>query len=489
MRIALVSSEAVPFAKTGGLADVAGTLFREFWHLGHDVVLFLPYYRAVKNRWGRSLSEACPSFSVQLGDSSVTCRALSLDKLPFANKAGRRPAGQRGQVVFIEHDAFFDRDELYATAEGAYPDNRDRFIFFAKAAVEAMQRCGPAFDVVHCHDWQTGLIPLYLKTLWSGAAAFFHTRSVFTIHNLGYQGLFPADSLPLTGLGWEHFTMDGIEFFGQVNLLKAGIVGADAITTVSRTYAREMLTPEQGFGLDGILRKRSEVLFGIVNGIDYAEWTPFTDPFIPSRYSSTHLTGKSWCRRTFVKEHPLGGGLDRPLLSFIGRLADQKGVDVLVEVIPALIEEEGCNVAIIGKGIARLQEAMAALKGRYPDAMHLTLGFDEKLAHSLYAASDIFLMPSQYEPCGLGQMIAMRYGTVPVARRTGGLTDTIEDGVTGFLFDDYSADAFLICIRSALAAWKDKRSWRLMVRAAMDQDFSWERSAKEYCRLYMDGRV
>ncbi len=486
MKIAIVSSEAVPFAKTGGLADVAGTLFREFWQMGNEVVLFLPLYRCVASRFGGDLKELGNPFLVRLGGDEAVCRLFTLDKLPFAAKAGRRPAGQSGRVVFIGNDAFFDRDDLYGPAGAEYADNARRFIFFSQAVLEAINRLEYAFDAIHCNDWQTGLVPYYLKTLRAGAPAVAQSRSLFTIHNLGYQGIFPAETMSLTGLGGEHFTMHGLEFYGQINMLKAGIVGADEITTVSPTYAREIMTTEQGFGLEGVLRSRRESLRGILNGIDYAEWTPYADPYLPSHYSSTHLAGKAWCRRKLVRQWKLADGLSRPLISFVGRLADQKGVDLLAEAIPEMIGL-GANIVIVGTGDARLQDMLISLRERFPDNLHLTIGFSEAHAHHAYAAADIFLMPSRYEPCGLGQMVAMRYGTIPVARRTGGLADTIDHGRTGFLFDEQSAGALAAAVREALAAFADKRSWRRITRAAMDEDFSWTNSARQYLDLYRGG--
>lgn len=486
MKIALVSSEAVPFAKTGGLGDVAGTLFREFWLAGHDVTLFLPLYRTIRATYGAQLHEVGAEFSVPLGTDMVPCRVYRLAKLPFAPKAGRKSAKQSGRVLFLANDAFFDRDELYATAEAAYPDNDARFIFFSKAVLEASRRLGLGFDALHCHDWQTGLIPLMMKEWYGNDPFFAKTKSVFTIHNLGYQGLFPESTMELIGLDRRWFTMEGIEFYGQVNFLKAGLVGADILTTVSPTYAQEILTPAEGFGLDGVLRKRSDVLYGIVNGLDYAEWTPYSDPHLPSRYSSTHLAGRAWCRRTLLKEFGLTEGLERPLLGFVGRLADQKGVDILAEAIPELIAL-GTNIVIVGKGDAKLQELLSAASLKYTGRIWIMVGFDETVAHRIYGISDIFLMPSRYEPCGLGQMIAMRYGSIPVARRTGGLADTIEHGRTGFLFDEYSSAALLAGVREALEVWSDKKAWKKIVRAAMDEDFSWARSAGQYLKLYQDG--
>lgn len=486
MRIALVSSEAVPFAKTGGLGDVAGALFREFWQAGHDVTLFLPLYQSVREKYKAQLHEAGVEFAVPIGPDMAPCRVYRLAKLPFAPKAGRKPARQSGQVLFLANDAFFSREELYGTSVAEYPDNHARFIFFCKAMLEASRRLGLGFDAVHCHDWQTGLIPIMMREWYGTDPLFSRARTVFTIHNLGYQGLFPEPTMDLTGLDRRWFSMDGIEFYGQVNFLKAGLVGADIITTVSPTYAREIMTPAEGFGLDGVLRKRSDVFYGVVNGLDYAEWTPYADPHLPSRFSSTHLAGRAWCRRVVAKEFGLADGLERPLLGFVGRLAAQKGVDILAEAIPELIAL-GANLAIIGKGDAALQELLLAMSKDYPRHIHLVIGFDETAARHIYGAADLFLMPSRYEPCGLGQMIAMRYGAIPVARRTGGLADTIDHGRTGFLFDDYSAAALIAGVREALAVWRDKKAWKKIVRSAMDEDFSWERSARLYLKLYQDG--
>lgn len=486
MKIALVSSEAVPFAKTGGLGDVAGTLFREFWLAGHDVTLFLPLYRNIRADYGAQLHEVGEEFLVPLGPDMLSCRVFSLTRLPFAPKAGRKPANQVGRVLFIANDSLYDRDEYYTTAAGAYPDNHARFVFFCKAVLEASRRLELRFDALHCHDWQTGLIPVMLKEWYGNDPLFAGMRTVFTIHNLGYQGIFPKETMEMIGLDRRWFSMEGLEFYGQVNFLKAGLIGADVLTTVSPTYAQEILTPAEGFGLDGVLRNRSDVLHGIVNGLDYAEWTPYSDPHLQSRFSSTHLAGRAWCRRHSVREFGFADGLDRPLLGFVGRLADQKGVDILTEAIPGLIDL-GANIAIVGKGDPKLQEQLRTLSLDYPGRIWLMIGFDESVAHRIYAAADIFLMPSRYEPCGLGQMIAMRYGAIPVARRTGGLADTIDHGRTGFLFDDYSAAALLAGVREALGAWSDKKAWKKMVRAAMDEDFSWSRSAEQYLALYRNG--
>jgi starch synthase len=488
MKIALASSEAVPFAKTGGLGDVVGALFREFWQQGHEVTLFLPLYGGIRKTFGMHLHPACEPFSVPIGGDQKPCQVFVLTKLPFTSHAGRKPERQVGRVLFISNDFYYDRDDYYGTAAGAYPDNDARFIFFCKAIMEASRCMQLHFDVLHCHDWQTALTPLMMKEWCKNDHLFAETRTVFTIHNLGYQGIFPEQTLDFIGLDRRWFTMEGIEFYGQVNFLKAALISADVLTTVSPTYAREILTADFGFGLDGVLRKRRDDLYGILNGLDYSQWTPYADPHLPSRFSSSHLAGRAWCRRHLIKEHNLEDGLLRPLLGFVGRLVDQKGVDVLAQAIPGLIAL-GANIAIVGKGDPALQEMLRDLFRHYPGRMILHLGFDETLAHRIYATADLFLMPSRYEPCGLAQLIAMRYGAIPVARRTGGLADTIDHGRTGFLFNECSADALIAGVKEALAVRSDAKAWRRMIHAAMDEDFSWTRSADQYLRLFRDGSL
>jgi starch synthase len=344
-------------------------------------------------------------------------------------------------------------------------------------------------DIIHCNDWQTGLIPLYLKTLYRGASVFRKTRSVITIHNLGYQGIFPPQTMEITGLGWEFFNMEGIEFYGNVNFLKAGIIGADIITTVSRTYAKEILAHEFGFGLDGVLRKRADSIAGILNGINYREWNPSNDKFLPQTYNKSSLSGKLKCKKELMKKCSLSGNMNTPLLCFIGRLSSQKGIDILADAMHQLIAKlitKEINIVIIGKGDEYYHALLNSVKDRVGDSLFFYYGFNEALAHLAYAGSDIFLMPSRYEPCGLGQMIAMRYGTIPVARKTGGLADTIENEKTGFLFDEYSTESLVNGINRALSTYSSKKHWQKIVKNAMSKDFSWQRSAEMYLEIYSD---
>jgi starch synthase len=469
MNVLMASPEAAPYAKTGGLADVAGALAGLMQKTGQKALLMLPYYREIKNR----------------------IRAERLDKtveVKVGTGVFRGGLHSHRHAVFIECDEFFDREELYGTAAGDYPDNAQRFIFFSRAVLEAAKALDFRPDVVHAHDWQTALIPLYLKTAYGKDVFFRDARSVFTIHNLGYQGLFPPEVMSFTGLGMEQFSPEGVEFFGKMNFLKAGIIGADAITTVSPTYAKEILTPEHGFGLDGLLRKRAAVLTGIINGVDYSEWNPAKDTLIPANYTSGNIEGKKTCRKHLAATCGFADSR-APVAAFVGRLTSQKGVDILAGAARDLMDW-GVNLVVLGKGDEEYRKALSALAGRHKGRLHAHIGFDEELSHLVYAGSDMFIMPSRYEPCGLGQMIAMRYGTPPVATNTGGLADTIRDysplrgAGTGFLFEDRTADALRQCVRGALIAHADRARWRAVVKASMRADFSWKNSAGKYVGLY-----
>jgi starch synthase len=344
-------------------------------------------------------------------------------------------------------------------------------------------------DVIHCNDWQTALIPLYRGTLYNNEF-FSKTITVLTIHNLGYQGLFDASDLPFTGLNSEWFTPEGIEFYGKVNFLKGGLIAADILTTVSDTYAHEILTPEYGYGLDGVLRKRSSDLYGVLNGIDTEEWDPRKDTHIPAHYGLSDITGKEVCKRKLLQECSLDPSVgNAPLVAVVGRLSQQKGLDILIESVDDIISM-GVGLVIFGKGDATLHAQVLGIAERHQGAAFVKIGYDESLAHRIYAGSDIFLMPSQYEPCGLGQLIAMKYGTIPVARKTGGLADTITDYDpvtdfgTGFLFEEYGAAYLKECMKRALCVFTEKKRWKQMIVRAMGMDFSWETSATKYVELF-----
>ncbi|MBZ0157413.1 MAG: glycogen synthase [Alphaproteobacteria bacterium] len=487
MRIAIVAPEAVPFSKTGGLADVAGALYREFLDREMEVCLFVPLYRTTRERFGGELHDTGIDLDIPLGNAVRKCRVFVNKGSWAANGgAGDGKAG-KGAVFFVGNDGYFDRDELYGTPRGDYPDNDQRFTFFCRSVLEICVRFDLSLEVIQCNDWQTGLIPLYLKTLYRDAPAVRDALSVLTIHNLGYQGLFPHQTMVITGLPRDLFSPEGVEFYGRMNFLKAGIVGADVITTVSETYAREILREESGFGLEGILRKREDRLVGIMNGIDYREWDPAADRELPRTFSREDPAGKYVCKEELMRQCGLQGNKRTPLLCFIGRLSTQKGVDILAEAIPELVQR-GVTLVVIGRGDELYLTMMNSLAARFTQGFYFCSAFNESLAHLAYAGSDMFLMPSQYEPCGLGQMIAMRYGSLPVARKTGGLSDTIEDNKTGFLFADYSSSALVHTVQHALDVYAREKAWQGMVLNAMDKDFSWGKSAKTYLEMYQRER-
>lgn len=474
MRIAFLASEVIPFAKTGGLADVAGALPKVLGRRGADVHVFLPYYRAVRS--------AAPAIS---GSA-----AFDLER------AGRR---ERIEVLehraegftahFVVHDGYFDRDFLYGPATGDYPDNGERFAFFSRAALEAMRALGFSPDVIHGHDWQAATAFAYLRRTLAGDPFFARAGTLFTIHNLAYQGLFERGVLARIGLPEALFNMHDLEFFGRVNFLKAGILYADAVSTVSPRYSREIQTPEFGCGLDGLLRTRADKLFGLLNGVDYAAWDPATDSRLPARYDLRDLGGKRTCRAALLREFGLPAGPRPPVVGMVTRLAGQKGLDIVCEALDGLFGL-GCILVVLGTGDAKIQAFLEAAARKRPDRLGLRIAFDDRLARLIYAGSDLFLIPSRYEPCGLTQMYSLKYGTVPVVRATGGLDDTIREfdpasGTgTGFKFEAATAGALLGSVGKALEVRSDVAYWLQLVRNGMAEDFSWDRSAAAYLELY-----
>ena len=478
MRIVIASPEAVPFIKTGGLADVAGTLWKEYRLRKHEAAIILPLYKKIKDS------------RVTLKDTGITIH------VPVGDRAAEgRIYRDESSAYFIRCDEFFDRQELYGTPQGDYSDNASRFVFFSRGVLEACKALNLDPDIIHCNDWQTGLVPLYLRTLYKGDAFFRKTATFFSIHNIGYQGLFPASEMQRTNLGKELFTPEGIEFYGKVNFLKAGLLSADILGTVSTTYAKEILKKEYSFGLDGVLRKREEDLYGIINGIDYGEWNPSRDIFLPAAYSHKNISGKAFCKKELVQAlfHPEDpAAAERmPLMGMVGRLTAQKGLDLVFEALPELLSF-GVKLAILGKGDEKYQKNLLDVAGRHKGMISVTIGFNDSLAHRIYAGSDFFLMPSRYEPCGLGQLIALRYGSIPVARKTGGLADTILDynplasKGTGFLFSDYTPSALLDAVKRALCVYTDSQKKHGMITEGMKMDFSWKKSAQRYIELYRD---
>lgn len=475
MKILIATSEAVPYAKTGGLADVAGALLREFRNQRNVAcTLIMPYYSAVRNRI--SPVETGRSVSIRMGYSTLVGRILASDR-------SKSPV-----AYFIDCPQLFDRPELYGTPVAEYPDNAVRFLFFCRAVLEACLELKLRPDIIHCHDWQTAMIPLYVRTLYRDRELFRHTRTVFTVHNLGYQGNFDPSALEYSGLGRDMFTPDGLEFYGRLNLMKAGLINADVLTTVSESYAQEILTPEQGFGLDGLLRSRPDRIHGILNGIDYDEWNPQKDPHLPSPYGRDDLSGKTTCKRALLKRCGMKE-TERPLLGIVSRFSYQKGLDLVAGAIDAIVGLGGILV-MLGTGEEEYHRLLMQKAKRHKQNLFITIGFDDGLAHLIYAGSDFFLMPSRYEPCGLGQMIAMRFGSIPVARATGGLQDSISDydhlsaKGTGILFRDYTASALIDAVKRSFCLYTDLASTAKVRQSCMSLDFSWSKTAKKYVALF-----
>lgn len=459
MRILFASAEVSPYSKTGGLGDVAGALPPALVARGHQVVVATPLYGSVERT----------AHGLRRRDGGAM----------EADLGGAR-------VIFVENDALYGRSGVYGEGGEEYPDNAERFAFLSRSLLPIAEACfGGAPDILHLNDWQTGLAALELARRKGAAAGV--TRSVFTIHNLGYQGIFPKETVDELGIGWDAFTSDGLEFWDQVNFLKAGLAFSDLVTTVSPTYAQEIQGPEQGFGLDGMLRSRADRLMGILNGVDHGVWSPEIDPHLTSRYSREIPAGKRRCRDALAAELEIDAPPQVMVIGIVSRFAAQKGFDLLLEALPRLLERE-VAFAILGSGEQRyerwLERAAAASDGR----IGLRTGFDEGLAHRIYAGTDAFLMPSLYEPCGLSQLYALRYGSVPIVRRTGGLADTVaqatRDDGTGFLFDDFSADALLAAVDEARVWFADPGAWEGIRARGMAQDHSWDAAARSYEAAY-----
>ena len=455
---------------------MAGSLSAAVQALGHEVIVFLPRYKTVDARkW--ELKTVIDRFEIPVGGEKEQGRLWE------------RKLENGVRVFFIDHPEFFNRDAFYGTPHGDYPDNDRRFIFFQRAILSVLKELSFKPDILHCHDWQTGLIPVYLKALYANDSFFQKTRSIFTVHNLGYQGNFPPDSLPTTGLDWEHFRMERLEFYGKVSFLKGGLVDGDAVTTVSDRYAQEIQTREFGCGLEGVLSRRRDSLFGIVNGIDPEEWNPETDRDIAAHFSAAKIEKKTGNKTALQKENNLPVSPRKPLIGMVTRLVDQKGLDILISALGPLMQM-GVQFVLLGTGEEKYHHVLRdfAKKNKNQCAVHIL--FDAKMAKRIYAGSDMMLMPSYYEPCGLGQMIALRFGSIPVVRETGGLADTIRNfdpktaGGNGFSFRDYTPEALLDSVERALKIYEDEAEWHRLVRNAMASDFSWAASAKKYVRVY-----
>jgi starch synthase len=472
VRILFVASEGLPFSKTGGLADVVEALPKALVAQGHDVAVVLPRYRGSKND-----AAVLPSVTVPMG------AALRFPSIGGGEKV------HGVQYFFVEDAEYFDREGIYGTSAGDFPDNAERYAELCRAAIEVAKHVWPA-DVIHCHDWQTGLLPVLLRTSYAGDPLVKDVPVIFTIHNMGYQGIFGREAVARAGIPAGTFHPGGLEYFGSVNYLKAGIVYSDYLTTVSRKYAQEIQTPEFGYGLDGVARGRGDRLVGILNGVDYAAWDPATDTSIAANYSPKNLTGKQACKSDLMQifgiapEHAA-----RPLIGIVSRFADQKGFDLIAERAVELLREE-LSLVVLGSGERRYEELFQTLAAVFPGRVGARIAYDNVLAHKIEAGADMFLMPSRYEPCGLNQIYSLKYGTVPIARATGGLDDTIErfdleHGTgTGFKFAEYSGAAMMFAVRQALQHFIGERIWKRIQLNGMAKDFSWDKPGREYAKLY-----
>lgn len=483
LRIVLAASEAVPFSKTGGLADVAGALAGSLSHLGHDVVLILPDYFPIRQAAGDRIPKVAETglrFSIPMNGRSMTATVnwCTLN-------------GGAVRVFLVRQPEYFDRQQLYQEHGHDYVDNCERFCFFSRSVMEICRQMVLRPDIIHCNDWQTGVIPGLLATQYADRTGFEATASVFTLHNMAFQGRFWHLDVPLTGISWKYFNYHYMESWGELNLLKTGISFADSITTVSPTYAEEICTAEGAFGLDALLRMRKSDLTGILNGIDAEVWNPATDPSLPAKYSAADpVAGKSVCKLHLQQRMGLAVRPQTPLCGMISRMTDQKGFDLISAAADRLLSQD-LQLVFLGTGDPVYENRIRQLAERFPEKVAAFIGFDDALAHQIEAGADIFLMPSRFEPCGLNQMYSLRYGTVPVVRRVGGLADSVVnynsqniDSATGFVFSGYDGDLLAETLERAMAAFRRPEDWKKLIHNGMTADFSWDRSAARYVDIY-----
>lgn len=483
VNILLASSEVTPFAKTGGLADVCGALPMQLTALGHNCTVILPAFRQTRH-CGLTIEPTDVWFDIPIGSKIVRGRFL----------ASRLPDGKT-PVYLVEQDGYFDRPELYREKGEDYKDNCERFVFFSRAVLEAIRMLNLETEVVHCNDWQTGLIPAYLNIEYPEAKGYEHIGSLLTVHNIAYQGNFWHWDMLVTGLDWRYFNYHQMEFYGQLNLMKTGLVFTDSINTVSPRYAQEIQEHPLGCGLEGVLQQRSDVLSGIINGVDYEVWSPSKDAHLPVTFDETNWQqNKPRCKVELQRQLGLPESPQTPVIGLIGRLADQKGWDLVAAVMQQWASTEDVQWAILGTGEPVYHDILSRLAGEFPHRVAVRLGFSDELAHRIEAGSDIFLMPSRYEPCGLNQLYSLKYGTVPVVHSTGGLADTIVDvshenlnerRANGFVFYHYSSHELEAKLRRACDVYRhDQATWSQLVDTGMRQDWSWTNSARQYVRLY-----
>ena len=464
MNVLMVASEATPFAKTGGLADVLGGLPPALAASGEQVAVVIPDYR--QNVYPNPPAIAYRNLWIPIGPGFMTDLYQTTE---------------RGVTFYFVHcPALFDRDGIYASGGIDFPDNYLRFAVLSMAGLAVARYLFPT-NIIHTHDWQAALAPVYLREHFQADPTFIGVKTLFTIHNLGYQGIFAPKALSEIGLNPALFNPSQLEFFGKLNLLKGGIAFSDAVSTVSKGYAREIQTPEYGFGLDGFLREHAPI-HGIVNGVDYEEWNPEHDPHIARKYSVNDLSGKRECKKALLAGFGLPDNPNRPLIGIVSRFASQKGFDLIAQIASELLEED-LSLVVLGSGDPEYESMFLSMAQARPDKVGVRIGYDNVLAHRIEAGADMFLMPSLYEPCGLSQIYSLRYGTVPVVRATGGLDDTI-DVETGFKFQDYSGEALLDAVRVAIKVYRRKDDWTAMMRRGMRKDFSWSAAAIEYVALY-----
>jgi len=481
MRVLMITPEATPFAQTGGLGEVLSALPAELAGLGMSVDVIMPKYRGIDT----------DRFNIRKLDVSLEF-TLNAKQVSAALWCFDHPRGVR--YLFLEADNYFDREYLYGTPDGDYEDNAERFVFLARAAIEWALLRENRYDIFHAHDWQASLTPVYLRTLYAGESQLRDSAALITIHNLGYQGIFWHLDMPLVGVGWEFFTPKHMEFHGKLNFLKSGIVFAEKVNTVSPGYRNEILTPEFGFGLEGILLEKGPDLTGILNGVDYTVWNPELDPLIASPYGLSDLSGKAICKTALQRHANVPEKADVPVIGMVSRLSSQKGIDILAGAFHNLMQRD-MQLVVLGTGEARYQSIFTDFSREYPDKTGIFLSYDYELAHKIFAGADMLVVPSRYEPCGLNQLYALRYGTVPIVRATGGLTDTVEqysetaDTGTGFLFFDENPVSLEKAVLMAVELFEEKpEAWLGLMKRGMQKDFSWKRSATEYLNLYESAR-
>jgi starch synthase len=484
LRIVLAASEAVPFSKTGGLADVTGALARSLDQLGHDVTVIVPDYIQLRQNSTRlpPIAESGLLITIPMPDRNLTA-SINWTLLPGTNV----------RVLLVRQPEYFDRPSPYQENGRGYADNCARFCFFSRVVMEVSRQMLLRPDIIHCNDWQTGIIPALLNTQYARVPGFEHTASVMTLHNMAFQGRFWHFDTPLTGIDWKYFNMHHLEAWGDLNLLKAGIAFADQVTTVSPTYADEICEADGGYGLEGILRHRRPDLVGILNGIDTDEWNPETDQFLPARYSAQAVDpGKACCKAHLQARMQLPQRTDVPLLGMVSRMSDQKGFDLIVGAAERLLRQD-LQLAFLGTGDPHYEHLVRDLSRRFPDKVAAEIGFDESLAHQIEGGADIFMMPSRFEPCGLNQMYSLRYGTVPIVRKVGGLADSVIDydphapaldTANGFVFSDYTPERFASTVERAIETRKSGDVWRRLMSNGMNIDWSWSRSAQKYVDVY-----